>query len=272
MAPAYAPLRPGDTGLAPRRSSTRWVVRAVLGVSLVVLGYYAAVGFRTSHLAATSVRKTSTPPADTVISTPDAAELSSDETEDPTGLGLTPETLAVLLSLPSGPYVRDVYPARTLRAFLSLSEAEIASSPGTEACGGRLGSSLISAWSSTARSCCKPEPERGPVREAELRSASRRSLLHDDPQDFERGQQGITCFDPRDGRRSSWWAAGAYPCVSEWLESEGNVSEWRTDLECSLPRSREGGALVNHLEQGESRCERREEAVLVVRRRDQWNP
>lgn len=271
MAPGYAPFRPGDSGMA-RRSSSRWILRAVLAAALVVLGYYAAIGFRISHLDRSPVRQATPqpPPAEAeAVSAPNAEEPNS-EPEDPTGLGLTPETLSVLLSLPTGPYVRDVYPARTMRALLSLSEAEIARS-GVDSCGGRLGSSLISAWSSTARSYCKPEPEPGPKREPELRS-SRRSLLHDDPQDFERGQQGITCFDPQDGRQSSWWAPGSYPCLSEWLESEGNLSEWRTELECSLPRSREKGALVNHLQRGEGVCERKEEAVLVVKRRDQWNP
>lgn len=279
----------------PRAQRARWALRAVLALALAALVHYAALGFRAAHLTSAPPP---VPPDDDTISADAGGTDPDSEGGDPTGfadfagLGLSAGTRAVLAALPRGPYVRDAYPVRTMEALLELAEAEIRAA-GVETCGDRLGVPLLEAWATTGRDVCGSEG----ARELRLRSSDsssapcpgedasepdsdtegplRRSVLHypPSPNPGPRGEAAITCFDAKDARGSSWWPAGAYPCLSSGLESGGNLSHWTAARECQLPRTRDRAALANTLSVGEPTCEHWEDVTTVlVPRRDAWNP
>lgn len=185
MTTDYKPL-PTPPTRASRTSLRRWVLLSALTLFGIILLHYAILGFRTAHLpprqrvpivteaeeifAELSNTPDSVPPTD-LPSTEDPQSQGQDGPEDDSEekvdgkVGLSADTLHVLSNLPRGPYVKDAYPIRTMRAFLELAEREIKLA-GVETCQDRLSSPLVRDWATTGRQVCRRQ-----TREAELRSS-----------------------------------------------------------------------------------------------------
>lgn len=312
---ARLPSSPPSNGVPrPSMSPRRWAVRIALALLSAGVLHYAVLGFRAQHMpprphAAVVTEDTDAMFAELVTRPNDdpspssypAEPISPVDAEDAEGNAeeggherLSAETLRILAELPRGPYVKDVYPIRTMRAFLELAEAEIKRA-GVDTCRDRLGVPLIREWAKTAKSSCKVSDRGTELRssitpaEAEVTGtparqrrdiAGRYAAVNSEERegkpethDLEPGSGSITCFNPKDGRGSSWWVMGSYPCLSTGLETSGNASRFVTPLDCTLPKSRHKSALANILDHGEVECkEWVNTTTVLVHRRDEWNP
>lgn len=315
---------PSAPGVRPSTSPRRWALRAALALAGVVVLHYAVLGFSARHMSAPRAPVVTEdaealfaelesvpdapfpepPPATGGVAAVGVDEGAEEETEEPQDSPeperLSAETLRVLAELPRGPLVQDVYPVRTMRAFLELAELEIRRA-GADTCRDRLGAPLVRDWAATGRRVCRPagreaelrssittpdsestlafDLDSGRARRAEAISARRRSDAasvesREQKETHELEPGSITCFNPKDGRGSSWWAMGSYPCVSTGLQTSGNASRFATPLDCTLPRSRDQYALANVLDGGQAvQCaEWVNTTTLLVHRRDEWNP
>lgn len=299
-----SPPSNGTRSPRPTASPRRWALRIVLALFGAVVLHYAVLGFRAQHMAprphvpvvtedsdgifaelVTGPSDSPSPPVDS-SDFEQVAEGEATEEED----RLSAETLQILGSLPRGAYVKDMYPIRTMRAFLELAELEIKRA-GVDTCRDRLGVPLITEWAKTGKAACRA-PERGTG--TELRSSitpadsevtgtqarqgrdlARRAISTRSEEERDPREQGsITCLNPKDGRGSSWWAMGSYPCLSTGLQTWGNASRFATPLDCTLPRSRDKYALANLLDdRSEVQCkEWVNTTTFLVHRRDEWNP
>lgn len=305
------PSVPGVPGVRPC-SLRRWVVRIALALAAVVVLHYAALGFRAQHMAPRQHAPVVTEDVDAIfadlVSRPSDRPAPTDSIEPEGGIGiegeegegganegeedgLSAETLKVLAELPRGPYVKDTYPIRTMRAFLDLAELEIKRA-GVDTCRDRLGVPLIREWAQTGKTTCKSSHHglelrssitpadaevtgtHGQTRDAARLAVERSEEKREVPETHKLEPGSITCFNPKDGRGASWWAMGSYPCISAGLQTSGNASRFATPLDCTLPRSREKYALANLLhDHTDTQCKDWVNVTtFIVHRRDEWNP
>lgn len=299
------PSTPGVPGVRPSHPR-RWAVRIALVLAAVVVLHYAALGFRVQHMSPRPHAPVVTEDADAIFAelvakpsgnpaptdspeSPIVADEVTEEVEEGGEEKLSAETLKGLAELPRGPYVKDVYPIRTMRAFLELAELEIKRA-GVDTCRDRLSVPLIREWAKTGKAACKSSHHGSELRSSITPGDAEVTGTHV-PQARDAGQASkeverevkaethlepgsITCFNPKDGRGSSWWAMGSYPCISTGLQTSGNASRFATPLECTLPRSRDKYALANLLDdRTETQCKDWVNVTtFVVHRRDEWNP
>lgn len=178
-----------------------------------------------------------------------------------------------------GEFRRDSYPLRTILAFWSLAEKEVAAK-GLDTCGDQLGRRFIDAYHETDLAYCTP----GGLALGTSEIAAARRVFQDPTTNL--SSTLVTCSAIQRHSFTSWWPYPAAPCISNNLRLvKGERKAFRT-VGCEV--TSEGADLNNEMDKEDFlglRTTRLEpddpdavcnevvnHTAILIGRQDQWNP
>lgn len=170
-----------------------------------------------------------------------------------------------------GAFYRDAYPIKTMLAFWSIAEQEVADKK-LDTCGDQMGSGLIEAYHRSLLKFCGQGSEDVP----------QLSALQTTQETTEVPDSGIWCAPVHHDDFSKWWPYPAAPCLSTNIRATKHDGKLFKTVGCDV--TAHGEELVaemgreqflgNNIEKTEQReCkEVVKRTLVVIGRQDQWNP